>query len=148
MHTIESDNGKTADFYTAKFEKEDELVRRVERVFWSLNHPETNQWEAPDGARGARRRYGLARALYKLYFTSGVGLDEDTIEASAAVDFAEVMLPEIDAALFPVAGANEGDAPATAEAPNAEATTAPLSAEAASDASDALEADLAADAIN
>jgi hypothetical protein len=101
LHHMKADDGKPAIFYTAKFEKEDESSRRVERVFWTFNHPEVGQWEAPDGAYGARSRYGLARALYKLYFTSPVSPDEDTIEANAAVEFAEEMLPAIDAALFP-----------------------------------------------
>lgn len=91
--------GKDAEFYTAKFEKEDALSRSTERVFWAFNHPDTDQWEAPED--GARWRYGLAKALYKLYFTSAVRNDEDTIEDNVAVDFAEIMLPAIDKALFP-----------------------------------------------
>ena len=122
LYHLDADNGKPAVFYTAKFEKEDELSRRVERVFWTFNHPDINQWEAPDGAWGARSRYGLARALYKLYFTSPVGIDEDTIEANASVQFAEVMLPAIDAALFPTS-ADTGNAEAGNEPASNEAVT-------------------------
>lgn len=101
LYHMDTKGGKPAVFYTAKFEKEDALSRRVERVFWTFNHPDVDQWEAPDGKSGARKHYGLSRALYKLYFTSAVGLDEDLIEANAAVELAEQLLPAIDAALFP-----------------------------------------------
>ncbi len=96
---LELPGNKPAVFFTAKFEKEDSMSRSTERVFWAFNHPETNQWEAPKD--GARWRYGLSRALYKLYFTSSVGHDEDTIEDNVSVEFAESMLPAIDEALFP-----------------------------------------------
>jgi len=109
------DSGNEAEFFTSKFEKEDAISRRIERVFWTFNHPDENQWEAPE--KGARSRYGLARALYKLYFTSAVGADEDTIEVNAAVEFAELMLPAIDTALFPTeeSTADAATAPATEE---------------------------------
>jgi len=99
-HNIDLSNGKPAVFYTAKFEKEDALSRNIERVFWTFNHPAENQWEAPE--QGARWRYGLSKSLYKLYLTSTVlGRDEETIGDNVAVEFAELMLPAIDAALFP-----------------------------------------------
>lgn len=106
LHHINIDGGdgknnKEAVFYTAKFEKEDAFSHRKERVFWTFNHPDKNAWEAPQGVSGARSRYGLARALYKLYFTSNVLPGEETIEDSAAIHFAEVMLPAINKALFP-----------------------------------------------
>ncbi len=104
--------GKEAVFYTAKFQKENEINRSVERVFWTFNHPEENQWEAPQ--EGARWRYGLAKSLYKLYFVSGVEHNEDTIEESVAVEFAEAMLPLINAALFPTEPA-EAEAETEAE---------------------------------
>lgn len=98
-HVMETDNGKEAKFYTAKYEKEDAVSRSNERVFWAFNHPDMNKWDAPTD--GARWHYGLAKALYKMYFTTSVKPDEATIEDSVALDFAEVMLPHIDAALFP-----------------------------------------------
>jgi len=117
-HSITLPSGKEAEFYTAKFEKENAHTRAIQRVFWTFNHPEENQWEAPSGASGARKRYGLARALYKMYFTSSVNPDEDTIEESPAIEFARLMLPEVDAALFPEANAG---APKTSPAPEAPA---------------------------
>lgn len=89
---------ETADFYTSKFIKDDAFGRRVERVFWSWNHPDYNKWEAPDSAR---MHYGLSNALYKVYFTSSVLMDEDSADENVAAEFAELMLPAINAALFP-----------------------------------------------
>ncbi len=96
---INLQSGKDAEFYTAKFEKEDAMSRSTERVFWAFNHPDYDLWEAPQD--GARWHYGMSKALYKLYFTSAVRRDEATIEDNVAVEFAEVMLPAIDEALFP-----------------------------------------------
>lgn len=90
--------GKTATFFTAKFTKEDPFGRYLERVFWAWNHPKLNKWDAPDNPRFD---YGLAKALYKLYFSSDVRTDENAADDSPAADFAELMLPEIDKALFP-----------------------------------------------
>lgn len=102
-HHVDLDlkDNKEAVFYTAKFEREDAFRHQIERVFWAFNHPDTNQWESPE--EGARWRYGMSKALYKLYFTSTVQADEDTIEDSITVEFAELMLPVIDKALFPTA---------------------------------------------
>jgi len=105
LHSAELNDGTEAKFYTAKFEKEDALSRSKERVFWTFNHPDTNQWEAPD--KGPRWHYGLAKAIYKLYFTSSVRPDEDTIEDNVATEFAAVMLPAINAALFPTEAPSE-----------------------------------------
>jgi len=99
-HVTKFSGGKEAKFYTAKFEKENAYSRRIERVFWTFNHPDVNEWEAPE--QGARSRYGLAKALYKLYFTSVVASDEDTLEENAAIEFSQLMLPEINQALFPI----------------------------------------------
>ncbi len=111
-HHLDVAGDKSAVFFTSKFEKEDALSRRIERVFWAFNHPDDNQWEAPE--IGARTRYGLAKALYKLYFTSAVQPDEDTIEDNVAAEFGELMLPVIDEALFPTeAVAADADADTT-----------------------------------
>ncbi|MEM8943808.1 MAG: exosortase-associated EpsI family protein [Planctomycetota bacterium] len=106
-HVIDLADGKEARFFTAEYEKEDMTGRTTQRVFWTFNHPEKDQWDAPTD--GARWEYGLSRALYKMYFTSPVLSDDEIIEDSVALDFAEEMLPEIDKALFP----NGPVAPAT-----------------------------------
>ncbi len=96
-------DGESADFFTAKFEKEDAFSHRIQRVFWAWNHPDTKKWEAPhtsSGSENARLHYGLAKALYKLYFTSAITVDESTTDDNAAAEFAELMLPAINAALF------------------------------------------------
>jgi hypothetical protein len=109
-HQVPLKDKDPAQFYTAKFIKESSLGRYAERVFWAWNSPGTNKWEAPDSAR---LHYGLSKALYKVYFTSNVSSDEKTAEDSLAAEFAELMLPEINKALFPESGAN---AASTAEA--------------------------------
>lgn len=105
QHVVQLDDGKEAAFYTAKYEMENEETRRLERVFWTFNHPEMDKWEAPEGNQGARWHYGNSRALYKMYFTSAVEHDEQTIQESVALEFAEEMLPAIDKALFPKSAA-------------------------------------------
>lgn len=91
-------DGNPAEFFTARFEKEDAFTHHIERVFWAWNHPDHNAWGAPDDPRF---HYGMmARALYKAYFTANVVGDE-TVQNNAAAEFIEVMLPAIDKALFP-----------------------------------------------
>ncbi len=98
-HTVYYGNGKEGRFYTSKFEKEDSFVRQVQRVFWAWNHPKKNKWDAPENPRF---HYGMSnRSLYKVYFTSAVMSDENTIDDNPGADFAKLMLPAIDAALFP-----------------------------------------------
>jgi hypothetical protein len=99
-HRWTQDDGKPVDFFTAKFIKDDVRGRHAERVFWAWNHPETNKWEAP---ADPRQHYGLSRALYKMYFTSNVQANEGAAEDNVAAEFAKLMLPEVDKALFPEA---------------------------------------------
>jgi len=107
-YTVYYGNGKEGRFFTSKFEKEDSLVRQVQRVFWAWNHPSKNKWDAP---KNARFHYGMStRALYKVYFTCTVMSDENTVDDNGAADFAKLMLPMIDAALFP-----SEDSPGAAE---------------------------------
>ena len=131
-HTIEYGDGKQGDFYTSEYQKEDALVRQKVRVYWAWNHPSDKKWEAPDEPRF---HFGMStRALYKLYFTSVISGDEKTVDDNVAVDFAELMLPIIDAALFP-----EGtDAPAGESADATESDSA-SSDESASEAAESVE---------
>jgi hypothetical protein len=129
-HEVPMEGKDPAQFFTAKFIKENATGRIAERVFWAWNHPDTNKWEAPEDARG---HYGLSRALYKVYFTSNVQPNEKTVDDNLAAEFAKVMLPEIDKALFPEAGADTSmteeagepaaDDSATTEAPSEESAT-------------------------
>lgn len=112
IHDIDLKNGNTAHLYTAKFDKEDTSGQNTLRVFWTFNHPDKDLWEAPGEGegmfkgwfKGPRWHYGRSQALYKLYFTSSVLPSEDTITDNASVEFAKLMLPEIDKALFPTEG--------------------------------------------
>ncbi len=97
-YTVNYNGDKEARFFTSKFDKEDALVRQTQRVFWTWNHPDIQKWDAPDKARF---HYGMAtRTLYKMYFTSSITIDEDTLDDSPAAEFAEFVLPVIDDALF------------------------------------------------
>ena len=112
-YTAYYDGDKEARFFTSKFQKENELVRQAQRVFWSWNHPDTRKWDAPEKPR---YHYGMAtRTLYKLYFTSTVSTSEDTIDESPAAEFANLILPTIDAALFPEEAATKTEDAAPAE---------------------------------
>lgn len=97
-HSVYYNGNKEARFFTSKFNKEDALVRQTQRVFWAWNHPDIQEWDAPDKARF---HYGMStRTLYKMYFTSRLMTDEDTFDDSPAAQFANLVLPVIDAALF------------------------------------------------
>lgn len=116
-HEINAPGEEKAMFYTASFTREAGGFERV-RVFWAWNgnDPERGNtvWEAPDNQK---RHFGNNTALYKLYFTARMGDDEDDADDNLAVDFAKIMLPEINKALFPEEpGATSGaDAAADAE---------------------------------
>ena len=101
-HEIIAPGEKPAEFYTAVFSRETGGEHAV-RVFWSWNGNDAERghttWEAPDNQR---RTFGNNTALYKLYFTAPYSEDqEDDANDSLAVDFAKLMLPEINKALFP-----------------------------------------------
>jgi hypothetical protein len=100
-HRIEptGDSEHPATFFTAKFRNESAAGGHIERVFWAWNgnEPGKDQWEAPEYQK---QFYGNNRALYKMYFTAQmVDADED-IPQNVAVDFAKLMIPEINKALF------------------------------------------------
>ncbi len=107
QHSVSYADDRTADFFTSKYQKEDATVRQTLRVYWAWNHPDTKKWEAPDNARFYFTM--VEPALYKLYFTSQVTTEELTVDDNVAVDFARLMLPEIDAALFPELKSAAGD---------------------------------------
>lgn len=100
-------------FFTAKFRNEDNAGSTEKRVFWAWNGNEEgrDRWDAPEPktwfdwlggkSTGPKVYYGNNTALYKVYFTAPMaGIDEDVAD-NVANDFAEVMLPQIDRALFP-----------------------------------------------
>jgi hypothetical protein len=118
-----------ADFYTNTFIKEDVTGRHLERVFWSWYRPNAEGevvWEAPDNPRWT---FGNERALYKMYFSSGMQSPKETTEQSPCVRFARDFLPVVNKALAAYGGAappedgDQGDSP-TSE-PSAPAETVP-----------------------
>jgi hypothetical protein len=131
-HRIEAPGEKPATFYTAKFRDESALGgQQRTRVFWAWNgnNPEKDQtdWEAPDYQK---LHFGNNTALYKMYFTSNMEALDEPVEDSVALDFAKLMIPAVNRALFPEryegevaadAEPAEGDEPAAADAAPAEA---------------------------
>lgn len=131
-HRIEPPGEKPASFYTAKFRDESALGgQQRTRVFWAWNgnNPEKDQtdWEAPDYQK---LHFGNNTALYKMYFTSNMQAVDEPVEDSVAIDFAKLMIPEVNRALFPEryqgeaavdAVPAEGDEAAAADAAPAEA---------------------------
>jgi hypothetical protein len=115
-----------AEFFTAKFRNEGTLGTKTERVFWAWNgnQPEKNEWEAPDYQK---QYYGNNTALYKMYFTAQMSSDDEETNKNLAVDFAKLILPDINRALFPErypAAASAIDASVPAPAAPAEAPAA------------------------
>ncbi len=108
------DQPDSTPFLTNKFLKEDITGQHLVRVFWSWYNPENKEnqgkvvWEAPHNARW---HFGNTRALYKMYFTSGMRDSKETAEASACIRFARDFLPEVNKALTEVySGAPDSEA--------------------------------------
>jgi hypothetical protein len=101
-----------ATFFTAKFTDDSPTGRKISRVFWAFNGNTEGKykWEAPEPkslfswlpvkSTGPKTYYGNNAALYKMYFTTETDLEEPVGE-STAIEFAELMLPRINQALFP-----------------------------------------------
>ncbi|MEX2169561.1 MAG: exosortase-associated EpsI family protein [Pirellulales bacterium] len=114
-YEIQVKGQEPANFFTSTFNK----GPYAERVFWTWSTPVTEpgqpvEWIAPENARG---HFGNMRALYKLYFTSGVKENEKP-EESVCVRFAEEFLPVANKIL------EQGTPPVTADAPVAAPATA------------------------
>jgi hypothetical protein len=94
------DEGEPAKFFTAKFRNESNLGSRMERVFWAWNgnREGQDQWEAPEFQK---LHYGNNTALYKMYFTAPMSDSDEAVARNKAVEFAKLMLPHINRALFP-----------------------------------------------
>ncbi|HMP06189.1 MAG TPA: hypothetical protein PJ982_07570, partial [Lacipirellulaceae bacterium] len=102
-----------ATFFTAKFADDGPAGRRTTRVFWAWNGNEEGKfkWEAPEPksfwgflpikSAGPKAYYGNNTSLYKLYFTAELGEAEEPVGSNIAVEFAKLMLPEINRSLFP-----------------------------------------------
>jgi hypothetical protein len=93
---------REATFFTARFRHETALGGGgpLQRVFWAWNPntAEESQWIAPDSQR---TYFGNNPALYKMYFTATMPDRDQPIAESAAMDFAKIMIPEVNRALFP-----------------------------------------------
>jgi hypothetical protein len=99
-HRIEVEGEEPATFHTARFRRED-LAGVPTRVFWAWNaneSPDHQSWEAPDNQRVY---FGNNTALYKMYFTARMKERDELAADNVAAEFAEVMLPVVNRALFP-----------------------------------------------
>jgi len=117
-----------AEFRTNTFFKEDQQTgRSMIRVFWSWfnpGNPDNNGkvvWEAPENPRW---RFGNTRALYKMYFTSGMRDQLETADQSACTHFAKEFLPIVDKIL-----ADVNDMPGSGVAPKAASADSATTAE-------------------
>jgi hypothetical protein len=102
-HRIDAPGENPATFFTAKFRDESALGgQQRTRVFWAWNgnNPNKNQtdWEAPEYQK---LHFGNNTALYKMYFTANMDALDEPVEDSVAIDFAKLMIPEVNRALFP-----------------------------------------------
>jgi hypothetical protein len=119
--TPPADEEHPGDFFTAKFRNESNSGMKTERVFWAWNgnDPEggRDDWEAPESQK---LHFGPNRALYKMYFTSEMQADDEEPGKNLAVEFAKIMIPEINRALFPERYGLVAPADAAASDPAAE----------------------------
>ena len=123
--TDQAENPPT--FFTAKFRNESEARNRDARVFWAWTTDVEGQdtWDAPEPktwfdwlpfkSTGPKVYYGNNPELYKLYFTATMNESDEDVADNVVNDFAELMLPQIDRALFPERFPNETKAKAAAE---------------------------------
>lgn len=104
-HKIEVEGEEPATFYTARFRREDRAGVPT-RVFWAwnANEDEEHDWVAPDNQR---LHFGNNTALYKMYFTAQMPDRDQPVADNVAMDFAKVMLPAVNRALFPERYAGE-----------------------------------------
>jgi hypothetical protein len=109
----ETSGGDPPTFFTAKFRNEDNAGSTEKRVFWAWNGNTEGQdrWDAPEPktwfdwlpfkSTGPKVYYGNNPELYKLYFTAQMGDPDEDVADNVCNEFAELMLPQIDRALFP-----------------------------------------------
>jgi hypothetical protein len=116
-HRIEVSGEDPATFHTARFRRED-MAGVPTRVFWAwnANEPDEHVWAAPDNQR---MHYGNNTHLYKMYFTAKMPDRDEPVADNVAMDFAKVMLPAVNRALFPERYAGTADASPEAAAASA-----------------------------
>lgn len=120
-HRVEAPGQEPATFFTARFRREDQPGAAT-RVFWAwnANEEDEHEWVAPDYQR---IHFGNNTALYKLYFTSNMKDRDEPAEDSVAMEFAKLMLPEVNRALFPELYGKPAATDAASDAPATEAAS-------------------------
>ena len=85
------------EFLTAIFRKEEPLMKHEIRIYWTFS--DDGNWQGP---RVPTAAFAGRPALYKIYLITNVdevGADPDT---NPSLDFARVLLPELQRILFPL----------------------------------------------
>jgi hypothetical protein len=85
-----------AEFWTARFLREELSSGGHRRVFWAWNAK--GPWQAPDNPR---LKFARFPALYKLYVISEMNKRDEPLEEGACVQFLPELLPELQRVLFP-----------------------------------------------
>jgi Protein of unknown function (DUF3485) len=94
-YTLRRSGPETAQFWTAKFVKNEATGPVAMRVLWAWSA--TGAWLAPDNPRFAFAHYPV---LYKLYIQYGASPDSGQGEENHADAFARMFLDELDRSLF------------------------------------------------
>lgn len=100
------DGGTGAEFFTARFVKEDVTGSRTLRIFWSWH--DGTSWRAPDYPRWA---FAPLPYLYKLYVIREVQHRYETLDDDPSVLFLRQLLPHLSAALAAAEPAPPGPGP-------------------------------------
>ena len=90
----------SADFFQADFVKTEAGQSTFLRIFWSWSAD--GRWLAPESPRVTFARQPF---MYKMYVIHAPSKGDTPLEGEPAVDFIEVLLPQVNKALF------EGNAP-------------------------------------
>lgn len=98
---------ETAQFQTADFHRPTSVNREQQRVYWTWSNDGT--WKAPSDPRV---EFFWSNTLYKLYLVRGVSplesIERDEMDPS--LEFAQLLLPALDTALFSAPTAEKQDA--------------------------------------
>lgn len=90
------DNGATATFWSAQFQKPPSQGAPALRIFWGWNAGAG--WQAPTNPRWTFRRKPV---LFKLYVAREVLDPNEVVKIDPGVAFLQQWLPELDRTLFP-----------------------------------------------
>lgn len=102
------DGPRSASFFTADFHRPNDVDRQQTRVYWSWSAD--GEWQAPEHPRTT---FFWDNKLYKMYIVRPVSPVEklEPGELDPSLQFAELLIPALDQALFEDAPAADTDKP-------------------------------------